>query len=371
MKRILWIGEVFEDKDVYVEKAISLAANRWQLGFITSLRNYCDSFVYILGRLPRQTFPKGKLFSPKKSFLERKIKGKYFGYLNIYGIRNIIFRRKYYNKVKSLLKNNEPFDFIIVYNLEPYLFKTLLYIKKKKNIPIYAMIADIYKGNLRGYHKLAKLCDKIFYLSYGFYKESNHPHAYFFEGGFEKYKINMKPQPKKKVLLYTGSLGPHGGIDVLLDGFVLVKNIDAELWICGKGKNEKLAKLVNQYSNIKYFGVVSEEKLQLISNKVYAFVNPRPPDFKENNYNFPSKILEYFSYQKIIISTKTKGLSPEYDQALEYIEELTPKKIAETIERILNFNDAEYSKKIDMQKIISSSKLWENQIEEFLNIIKI
>jgi glycosyltransferase involved in cell wall biosynthesis len=339
MKKALWIGAVFKEKDAINEIAISLAANRWQLGLMKSLIDDYDFKIHILGE--------------------------YFSYLNIIGLRDIDLKHRYYNGIIRKLRKEDNYDFIITYNLDIYKLKSLVFIKEKTEIPIFAIIADVDKNELKIHRELEKLCDKVFYLSYGFYKESTHPNKYFLEGGFDSYKLKvlMNNNDDPKLLLYTGGIGAHGGLDMLLDAFNLLNRDDVELWICGKGDNKKLKDAVKN-TKINYLGVVSEEELINISNLAYAFINPRPSNFGNNYYNFPSKILEYLAYQKIIISTRTAGISPEYENALVFIDKENPEELAKMINTVLDYNELQYHDRIELQKSLSESKLWKNQIKK-------
>ena len=52
--------------------------------------------------------------------------------------------------------------------------------------------------------------------------------------------------------------------------------------------------------------------ISLLKDKIHICLSLRNPEYKENENNFPSKILEYFSYNKLVISTIKY---PEIDSA--------------------------------------------------------
>ena len=57
---ILWLGSIFDQKTVMSSKAISPAANNWQIGLLTQL---CKKGLNVvtLGHNPEPIWPKGKI----------------------------------------------------------------------------------------------------------------------------------------------------------------------------------------------------------------------------------------------------------------------------------------------------------------------
>ena len=57
-----------------------------------------------------------------------------------------------------------------------------------------------------------------------------------------------------KIILYTGTLHYQYGIKSLLEAFMLIKNNDYELWICGSGEAEdEIKKLLFEDKRIKFW----------------------------------------------------------------------------------------------------------------------
>lgn len=111
--------------------------------------------------------------------------------------------------------------------------------------------------------------------------------------------VKTYKQNKKLSFLFSGSLDNYTGFPLALGVFKQLP--DSELYISGIGDvNEQVLK---QYSNIHYLGYLSYEDYLHLYDKVDVCLSLRNPDFEENMNNFPSKILEYFSYGKIVLST--------------------------------------------------------------------
>ena len=149
--------------------------------------------------------------------------------------------------------------------------------------------------------------------------------------------LKKKKTRETKRILYTGMLSKWGGVTLLIKAFAKMKDPSLELWICGYGNSSIIDKALRKDSRITFFGMVNETKLISIYQRASVFVNPRPNYVSGNDMNFPSKILEYMSYGKPIISTWTPGLSEEYRDFLEVPEQDTPLSLARTIEEVLGW----------------------------------
>lgn len=123
--------------------------------------------------------------------------------------------------------------------------------------------------------------------------------------------------PVNKNVIFSGSLGLTTGILVALETFS--KKSDYNLYLTGRPYNftdEEFQRLIKHYtkkfSNIKYLGLLDyEEYLKVLMNCDIALSLRNPRDI-EHQYNFPSKILEYLSKSKIVISSlEYKDLPPE------------------------------------------------------------
>ena len=57
---ILWLGAIFDEKQILNSKAISPAANNWQRGLIEPLAKKGTSII-MLGHTPEPIWPRGNL----------------------------------------------------------------------------------------------------------------------------------------------------------------------------------------------------------------------------------------------------------------------------------------------------------------------
>lgn len=108
-----------------------------------------------------------------------------------------------------------------------------------------------------------------------------------------------------KAFLLSGTLNANTGLFLALDVFKKIP--EAKLYLSGglDANNLKIVeKYTRQYPNIIYKGFYEDfgEYMKLF-HSVDFILSLRDPDSPVNRYNFPSKILETLTYNKIVIST--------------------------------------------------------------------
>jgi glycosyltransferase involved in cell wall biosynthesis len=114
-------------------------------------------------------------------------------------------------------------------------------------------------------------------------------------------------------------------------------------------------------------GFVSEEKLISLSRQADIFVNPRPSSIPGNERNFPSKILEYLTFGKPVVSTWTPGLAPEYRDVLIVPDEENPQCLAQTIDRVFAWESQDLENNFFRTKLfLETTRTWELQARRLL-----
>ena len=116
---------------------------------------------------------------------------------------------------------------------------------------------------------------------------------------------------------YTQVHSNIGLLTLLLESFLdLPDDLGGILIICGYGPLSDSDRLIiENNSKIRFFGTVNKLELNSLREKADILVNPRP-QIAENVFNFPSKLLEYMSYQKIIVSTQTPGIPGDFSSMM-------------------------------------------------------
>lgn len=373
---ILWVGSIFDQETVMQSKAISPAANNWQSGLIKNLNeNGCQ--IVTLGHTPEPLWPKGKLkmkYSNNKYY--QSTNSFVTNYLNIPFLRSNILISKYQILLKKIIKLYGLPKLTISYNAYPQNSIVALRLQKDFGIPWVCLVADMptTKRELYKYNTYLSKCDGLIFLSWYMYQNSSSLSKLHMDGGVEN--LNTPPNNSisiknsdNQILLYAGSLTKWGGVNLLIDAFKLIAKPNVKLWICGPGPNN-IKEKIKSNKNIKYLGFVTKKELKNICGKASIFVNPRPSHIEGNEYNFPSKLFEYMTYLKPIISTETPGISPEYKDVLNICEDESAENMAAEIEAVLNWDEhktLQYRK--NLHKFVLGNKTWPAQTERLHNWI--
>lgn len=84
-------------------------------------------------------------------------------------------------------------------------------------------------------------------------------------------------KPKKVIILYVGRLAREKGVDDLIKAFSILKSSNAELWIAGRGPEERVFKKLaknSQRNIIKFLGFVDHNKVYKVYKMADIFVHP-------------------------------------------------------------------------------------------------
>ena len=143
--------------------------------------------------------------------------------------------------------------------------------------------------------------------------------------------------PDKKVILYTGTLRKIFGVMNLVEAFLSLESIDAELWICGSGDSEgSIKEAAEKDSRIKYFGMVDSQTALSMQRQATVLVNPRTSEGEYTKYSFPSKTMEYLLAGKCTIINRLPGIPEEYYDYVYTPDDESVESLAECISDVLS-----------------------------------
>lgn len=318
---MLLVGPVFNEGFLHKYHAISAASNFWMCNFAISLQNLGNS-ITCLGYIQERVWPFGKLtlINSDQAFHDN-LNGSLVSYLNV------PFLRKYLIKISALFKNNSLYqsglkcDVVISFSC---LNKSTDWSamndiarssSRKFNVPWICIVAD---------GEAPVGADGYIYLAWSSFKKhsSNVPKLYI-EGGIleREYDFDNHCTRESDItkFIYAGDLGPHGGVSDLCQAVLGLDNFhyrNFQLHLYGRGHCPELTDYMEADNRIFYKGFVEEDVLEEACRNADVFINPRTVDYAPNSLNFPSKILYYLSFKKPVISAKTLGVPPEYDNVL-------------------------------------------------------
>lgn len=146
----------------------------------------------------------------------------------------------------------------------------------------------------------------------------------------------LEKKTSPRVCLYAGSVRALYGLDRLVEGFRMANLPDAQLVIYGTGDYvPQLQSIAREDSRIRYGGMLLSSQVVEKEMEATLLVNPRPTDEEYVQYSFPSKTMEYMASGTPVLTTRLPGMPEEYAPYVHFIEEETPRGIAEALRRTL------------------------------------
>lgn len=372
--RILWLGPVVNEKTMLASRAVSPAANRWQRGLISAIREE-GIRISILGHVPEPLWPRGRLrIAGNNGEMEPDIGCRMLEYWNVPALRRRLLCQRYIAAFDRMCREDGKPVVVMTYNDYPQNVVVGLRAQERLNIPWVCVVADGPGSGVefeRHEERINRAAGRVF-LSWGRFRDCKQEPKYHLDGGITELHTTVPDQcaqqdNRKPVILFTGAMTKWAGASFLVEAFIEYHNPNAQLWLCGPGSNENVVQAARADPRIKLLGLLSEKRLQEVSKAASIFVNPRPSSISDNRSNFPSKILEYLSYGKPVISTWTDGVSPDYRDLLVLLEEETPDCLASKLDDVLGWDHTKrqaYAQRVT--GFATSHKLWRVQAKGLL-----
>ena len=371
--KIIWLGGVFTEDALLRFPAVNQAANRWTSGLLNGLKNEGHS-VYLIAHRPEPVWPKGSLLPGDSRELDPQFDGEIVRYLNILHIRKYILKTQYRKALLRAVKNFYP-DVILCYN--PYYWNIIDggYTIKTFNIPWIPVILDYDdpRPDWKVFRKTLSAASGFVFLSYWGFQNCPLPQPKLhLDGGNDEWHGDIAAththNQNKQVLLYAGKYTKFVAVDMMAEALSRVKTQNIEIWLCGKGDSPFIKRLCDNDPRVKKLGFVSNDELHQLHQRADLFLNLRPADIDDNRMIFPSKILNYLSYGKPVVSSWTAGLSPEYRRFLQLPENDTPESIARKIDETFSWSQTRrYEYKKSVKSWFKASRTWRMQAKSLSN----
>lgn len=348
--------------------AANPAAIKWQNHLVRALVDE-SAEIERLYYYPEPFWPKGKLLPSKENIPSRIVSSENkLEYINIFGLRNYTLYKSLRKILKIKTQNNTSQPLIIIsYNSPKWINKIFSDSDIRSKFCCVYVVADteVIPG-ANGY---------VFLSYYSFKKQNKKIKKLHLDGAiYPKIKVKNSSVPyklkkNKTIFLYSGSLHKWSGFNLLIGALKYIKEENFELWVSGPGDNRDLKSALKKERRIKFLGLLNETKLANAYKYADIFINPRPVRMPGNEINFPSKLFDYLSWNKPIISTKTKSLSPAYKEILHFVED-NPLAIACAMKSYIS-DKKYYKNKFDKWK---RKKNWNNEakrLNKFLETLRL
>ncbi len=319
--------------------------------------------------------------------------GKTYNSLSFCNVTLLKIQSRYYNIRKYLSKNfqNDPKELtVLIYAItSPFLRAAVNFKKRNPSIKICLIVPDLpqYMSDSKNiFIRIFKKVDGYFIKSY---LQKVDSFVLLTEDMKELLPIQGKPyevvegiyNPKDDVcgekrsslknILYTGTLSKRFGVLDLVSAFMMTKNSNYRLIICGEGDTQnEILKMSKIDPRIIFKGILKREEILKMQKESHLLVNPRTPEGEFTKYSFPSKTMEYLASGTPTLLYKLSGIPEEYFNYCFSLEEQGIETLSHKIDEILNKSDEELTNiGKNARDFILEYKNPKNQCAKIINMI--
>lgn len=340
---------------------------------INGFERYLDSEITLIGVCPAATYPKSKyILFPTFNWKRPNSENENItcGYINIIIFKHITRVLTLTKNLISVIKkiNFSKNDVLFIYSLHsPFLISNMI-AKLICNYKAVLMVPDLpnYMNNGRStgsFFRALKLIDsKIIELLIGrvdCYIVNTKQSKLNFEEKYKKPALvvegmvdfveNFKNSEKNNYfhIVYSGALNDVDTLVAVLKHFN--KKTDFKVTVTGMG--DKLKFLIDEFTNsenIKILGVVKKNELIEIQKSANLLINLQGIRSPGIDFSFPSKILEYMSMGRNILTTKLPGIPEDYYKYIYGVDS----NVDEIIEKIVDISKLPHDKICELENTI-------------------
>lgn len=361
--RLVWLGASLKPDVILSRFAVSPAAQRWQRGLLTGLKQIVAD-LHVVGHCPDRTWPYGQLRPGSTAELEATFRQTLVPYTNLRGLRSSSLARNYATALSSVDASGSGRLVVVSYNADEHV-RVAVRRAFGSQVPWVPVILDYnLVGNAwTGTESLLRGTAGAVYLSWWAHSRHTGSPSLHLDGGVTEaskgFPIHPTVRPR---LLYTGALDQWGGITQLLDAFRKLRTPNATLVVTGWSQWPAIKKRLETTPGVDYRGRVDEASLLQLAEEAAVLVNPRPLKMPGNQMNFPSKLLEYLTYGRPVVTTMTPGVAPEYADFTIPAKSDSPDDLAAAIDRALSLD---HEHRVEMARraehFLSTTRLWSIQ----------
>lgn len=360
---LVWIGACLKPDVILSRFAVSPAAQRWQRGLLGGLRAIVPD-LQIVGHCPERTWPYGQMRPGSEAELDGAFCQTLVPYTNLRGLRSGSLARNYASALSRLHSRGRGRPVIVSYNADDHVREAIArsFGTRAPWIPVildHKLVGNVWSGE----DALLRGTAGAVYLSWWAHSQHSGSPSLHLDGGVTEaskgFPIHRSVKPR---LLYTGALDQWGGIHQLLNAFERLRVPNATLVVTGWSQWPAMRKRLENTPGVEYRGRVNEATLLQLAEEAAVLINPRPLDVPGNQMNFPSKLLEYLTYSRPVVTTMTPGVAPCYAELTIPAKSDGPTDLAAAIDQALSMGHAD---RVDMARrvehFLATSRLWSIQ----------
>jgi glycosyltransferase involved in cell wall biosynthesis len=201
-------------------------------------------------------------------------------------------------------------------------------------------------------------------------------HSLLVDGGIGEniisrlFDLKEKKQRPITIFLLSGTISPINGTQLIKEVLLLNKNPNIRIWFAGNGRHMEFVKqLAKEDYRVEYKGMLDMDKLFELYKEVDVLMNLRVTS-SEDLYLFPSKILEYLTIGKYVLTTNVGHIKEKYGYLCNVLDGNSPEILSLEIDNIVRLSGAQLLEKgRDSRKYMIETHLWKSQSEKILDYI--
>ena len=389
---ILFISSLVPDNPNYWSSAFTRSGQNVVRGIACSLREHVAN-VELVSCKPLPSFPKGPLFIKSGSdVLDDGQNIHFLPTINLLFLKNIVWgvsallyilkwSRKHPNKSRTVL----------VYNIYVPLISSLYRACKLTKSKLYAILYDLgvppatlnlsvikmfgYKQYEKLAHKFIPKLDGRIVINENIVKEYAPSCDYILiDGGvndiFIKTLFPLRISDNNTVTyVLAGMLWEQNGTRILLEAIKLKPYLNLKVIFAGQGNDVPL--IIETSKNdprVEYVGMLSIDELMKYYEQADILLNLRVEE--DNDMHFPSKLLEYMSVGKWVISTPVAHAPRDYGNYLDILYDYTPEGLAQKMEELSCLSKKQmYDFGMQARNYILRYRTWDTRTKEIIQYI--
>ncbi len=393
---IAFLGTLVPDTEKYQNIAFTRSGNMVQDGIVSGLHKHGVN-VSVFSLRPIASYPKDKKLFCVKNVLNyhERLKLQLIPFINILVLKTITGAvYDFFALIKWAIKHRKSKRYIMVYNTYTPPLPFVYWMGKLTGSKSIAILYDL--GMPPKQLQLSGL-KKLIYRFVEFFAKRYIPrlngrivineniandyapgkHFLLVDGGISSsiivrlFDLVEKKNRAKTVFLCAGSLWGANGTKLIVETLQNNKNPNIEMWFAGGGPDVEYIKSAAQNDErIKYKGKLNLNQLFELYEQADILMNIRVTNGSEGDYLFPSKIIEYLTIGKYVVTTEVAHIGREYGHLCKVLENNGPEKLSLAMDELTEVTGAELLRlgKIARQFMLENHT-WEQQSSKIIDYI--